>query len=95
MQRSLPMDQSASTTDLTSLAASKQTILSSPMTPTSPPSPMATSLSVNTTSPSSSSAASSKTATMSIFTLYNLLETEYDYDDEILFAPAAVKQGIT
>ena len=94
MQRSLPMDQSASTTDLTGLATSKQTILSSPMTPT-PPSPMTSSLSVNTTSPSSTSSASSKTATMSIFTLYNLLETDYDYDDEILFAPAAVKQGNT
>ena len=94
MQRSLPMDQSASTTDLAGLASSKQTILSSPMTPSSPPSPMTSSLSVNTTSPSSSATTSSKTATMSIFALYNLLETEYDYDDEILFAPAAVKQGL-
>lgn len=93
MQRSLPMDQSQSTTDLTTLITSKQTILSSPMTPMSPPSPM-TSISVNTTTPSSSSSSSSKTATMSILTLYNLLESDYDFDDEILFAPAAVKQAL-
>ena len=89
MQRSLPMDQSASTTDLSGLP-SKQMTLSSSKTPSSP---MSSTTSVNTTTPSSSSSSSSKSATMSTFTLYNLLESEYDYDDEVLFAPAAVKQG--